>query len=247
MSATSSLEDKLVISKAKDTMYLADKRHCACFYGFLNEHESHLISDNLHMDDNCGFWGGYEGAKRVMFSVNAESYSDYPFLCAQFSFNKNYELSHRDFLGALMSLGIERSTIGDILVFEGRALIFIKEEIFEYVKNEITKIGRVGVQLSVYEGNEIQFTDDFELITFTLSSFRLDSFVSAVCHLSRDKSQNLIKSDFVSVNYNIVNNVSKNLNLGDIITIRKYGKFEFTEESGVSKKGRARVSVKHFR
>ena len=243
---TSVTEDKLVISKANDVIYLADKRHSACFYGFLNEHEAQVIKDNIYLTDNCIFWGGYNGAKRVMFGANCFDYSVFPFLCVKFTYKKEYKLTHRDFLGALMATGIERSTIGDIVIYDGYALVFVKTEMFEYIKAEISKIGRVGVDITIYDG-AIEYSEDFDVLEFTVSSYRLDVFVSALCHLSREKSQEIIKADLVSVNHNVVDNVSKNLKVGDIITIRKYGKFEFTGEDGFSKKGRARVSVNHFR
>ena len=247
MHSISNEQDKLVISKALDTMYLSEKRHCACFYGFLNEHEVQVIKNNVHLTDVCDFYGGYDGAKRVFFCVNAHDNESYPFVCAKITYKKEFELSHKDFLGAFMSLGIERSTIGDIIVYDGYALAFIKSDIFSYICNEITKIGRVGVDISLYEGENISVSDQFDKLQFTVSSNRLDVFVSALCHLSREKAQRVIKSDLVAVNYIIENNVSKTIRPGDVITIRKYGKFVFAEEDGYSKKGRTRVSVNHFR
>lgn len=240
-------EDKLVVRKALDTVYLAEKRNCACFFGFLNEHEVQLVKDNVHLSDDCFFWGGYDGAKRLFLAVNAQGKHSVPFVCAEFTYKKEYSLTHRDFLGALMSLGIERSTIGDILVYEGRTLVFLKTEIFDYVVSEISKIGRVGVNVRLCEDEDVDYKADVETMCFTVSSLRLDVFVSAVCRLSRDKSQNFIKSDLVTVNHNTVDNVSKLLKVGDVVTVRKYGKFEFTEDCGFSKKGKARISVNHFR
>jgi len=240
-------QDKLVVSKALDTIYLSEKRHCACFYGFLNEHEAQVIKNNIHLTDECEFWGGYDTAKRVFFGVKSDGPDSYPFVCAKITYKKEYELAHKDFLGAFMSLGIERSTIGDILVYEGYALSFIKNEVFDYISNKLTKIGRVGVNVSKYEGDRIIHDEMFDRLSFTISSSRLDVFVSALCRISREKAQSVIKSDLVAVNYNIENSVSKTIRVGDIITIRKYGKFVFAEEVGYSKKGRARVLVNHFR
>ena len=71
--------------------------------------------------------------------------------------------------------------------------------------------------------------------------------VSAICSVSRDKSQQFIKSDLVSVNHKIENNNSKTLVVGDVITVRKFGKFVFAEDNGLSKKGKYKILVKHFR
>ncbi|MBR2715839.1 MAG: RNA-binding protein, partial [Ruminococcus sp.] len=93
----------------------------------------------------------------------------------------------------------------------------------------------------------IDFVSNYEIINFTVSSLRLDVFVSAVCNLSRANSQKYIKSEFVSVNHMVNSNFSKSLNEGDVVTIKKYGKFVFIAEEGVTKKGRLRIRVKHFR
>ena len=71
----------------------------------------------------------------------------FPICGIEFSFRKCDRLTHRDFLGSLMSLGIERETVGDILVEDGRAVVFVKAELSDYVKSQISKVGRVGVKV----------------------------------------------------------------------------------------------------
>ncbi len=240
-------DDKLIISKAKDTIALSQKRLSPCYYGFLNEHQAQLIKERIQLTEDCLFWGGFDDAQRVIFACNAQSREDFPIVAIKFSYKKEYKLTHRDFLGALMALGIERTTIGDILTFEGYSVVFVKSEMAQYIMSEASKIARVGVKSSVQDIKKINFVYDFEIIDLTVSSLRLDVFVSALCNLSRDKSQSLIKADLVCVNHKIIDNVSAILKVGDVITIRKYGKFVFTDEKGFSKKGKVRVSVKHFR
>lgn len=242
-----SAEDKLVLSKANDTIELSLKRCCPCFYGFLNEHESQLIKDKIYLDDNCVFWGGYDDSQRVIFGSNVSDNSDFPIVALKFTYKKEYKLSHSDFLGSLMALGIERSTIGDILVSDGETVVFIKTEIADYIRQQIVKIGRVGVKISDCDLSKVVYKSEFDMLSFTVASLRLDVFVSAVCSVSRDKAQRLINSDFVAVNHSIENNTSKTLNVDDVVTIRKYGKFVFTENNGLSKKGRVRILVKHLR
>ena len=239
--------DKLIVSKAKDTVYLAQKRYSPCFYGFLNEHESRLVKDCGHLEDDCVFWGGYDGAQRLVFGAGVYSTDEFPIVALKFLYKKEFSLTHRDFLGSLMALGIERATIGDILVFDGEAIVFVKADIAEYIKQEVSKIGRVGMKIIEQDINSIEYAHQFDEITFTASSLRLDIFVASLCHLSREKAQQLIKSDLVTLNHVIENNVSKTLCVSDIITIRKFGKFMFAEDSGFSKKGKHKVLVKHFR
>lgn len=247
MRNTASDDDKLVISRANDTINLSQKRCCACYYGFLNEHEQALITENVRSDDTCMFFGGYNGAIRTMFAAGVDDTASFPITAAIFTYKKEYKLSHRDFLGALMALKIDRSTVGDIIVGDGETIVFLKSEIFDFVCNEITKIGSVGVKISRYNSEKFEYTPEFDELCFTLSSLRLDVFVSGVCSVSREKSQRMIKLDLVSVNHAVQSDPSKNISAGDIITIRKYGKFVFTESNGYSKKGKIRISVKHFR
>lgn len=247
MRVDNNTEDKLVVSKAQDTIRLSQKRFCPCYYGFLNEHEAQLIKDNLYLDENDIFWGGYIGARRAVFGAGCCDTSDFPIVALTFTYKKEYKLSHRDFLGALMSLGVNRSTIGDIVVNDGSTVVFVKDDVSSYIISEVSKIGRVGVKIEKNEHVEIHSQDEFDELNFTVSSLRLDVFVSSLCSLSREKSQQLIKADMVSLNHNIENNVSKNLKVSDVISIRKYGKYIFAESNGFSKKGKFKITVNHFR
>lgn len=247
MSDCNNVVDKLVLSKANDTIALADKRFSPCYFGFLNEHEAQLIKDKIYLTEDMMFWGGYDNAQRVIFGANVSDTKAFPIKALSFTYKREYKLAHRDFLGSLMALGIERSTIGDIVVSDGKTIVFVKDDICEYILREVTKIGRVGVKIEVLDIIDIECNNDIEELSFTISSLRLDVFVSAVCHLSREKSQQFIKSDMVSLNYNIENNISRNIKEDDVITIRKYGKFIFTESVGFSKKGRIKIKVNRFR
>ena len=240
-------EDKLIISKAKDTIYLSEKRFSSAFYGFLNEHESTLIQNVIHLDDNCMFWGGYDNAKRVVFGSGVRSTDEFPISALCFRYKSDFELSHRDFLGSLMSLGIERSTLGDIIVNDGQAIVFVKNDIAPFIEQEVRKIGRVGVKITDYDLSDFTYEDEFDEISLTISSLRLDVFVSALCKISRDKACKLIESEMVTVNHQIQTSNSKPLCVCDVVTIRKYGKFVFAENNGFSKKGKFKVLVKHFR
>lgn len=240
-------EDKLVVSKAEDTIYLSEKRFSPVFYGFLNEHESSLIKENIHLNDECIFWGGYPCAKRLFFGSGVTDTDLFPIDALCFTYKDNYKLSHRDFLGSLMALGIERSTIGDIIVSDGCSIAFVKSDISQYIKQEVRKIGRIGVKVTDYDFSNFDFEEKYDEVVLSVSSLRLDVFVSALCNLSRDKSSKLITSELVTINHQVVTNISKLLDVNDVVTVRKFGKFVFAEVYGHSKKGKIRISVKHFR
>lgn len=141
---------KLFNSKLDDAVYLCEKRRSPYFFSFLTEEEQAYAEQHLKSVHflNYGFYGGYENSERRVLGLFFDEQVDFPVEAILFSFRKTYKLTHRDFLGSLMSLGIERETVGDILVEDGRAVVFVKSEIKDYIVSQISKVGRVGVTLS---------------------------------------------------------------------------------------------------
>ncbi len=250
MAFTSDKEDKDLISRVEDLAELSLTRNKPYFLGFLNEREQYIINNNFSFYSSyLSFFGGYENAKRkfMCFSPEKVDAESYPISAIYFEFRKTDKLSHRDFLGALMNLGVERSSIGDIVVNEGKAVCFVKSEIEGYLKQQISKIGRVGVKIVSGKDINIDFSDNVEVISTIVSSPRLDAVVASLTKLSRDKSAGLINSGKVFTNYFENKKVSYILKENDIITIRGYGKFVFIEQLGTTKKGRIKIKINHYR
>ena len=145
-----------------------------------------------------------------------------------------------------MNLGIERSCIGDIVVNEGKAVCFVKDEIKDYIVSQISKVGRVGVRIVDGISLDIDFTDSIEKLSLIVSSMRLDAIVAAITKLSREKSANTILSGKVLTNYSENKNVSHQLKTDDILTIRGYGKFVIKEQTGFTKKDRLKIVINHY-
>ncbi len=172
-----------------------------------------------HISTTTFFFGGYDDSERKMLGLffDEPSTSMFPICGIEFSFRKCDRLTHRDFLGSLMSLGIERETVGDILVEDGRAVVFVKTELSDYVKSQISKVGRVGVKVDDADLSKLpQGRGVEEKKTFIVSSLRLDNIVAAVCKLSREKTKTVIMSDSVCVNFEETKNVSFNLKENDV-------------------------------
>ena len=241
-----SAEDKLLLSRAYDAIELSERRSCPRFVGFLNEHESLYLREHLPKRADIRFFGGYEGAVRVMLGASAGE-EDFPIVPLQFTYRTEDDLRHRDFLGSLMALGINRDTLGDILTSPGRTVIFVREDIVPFILSQVTTIGRVGVRTGCADPSDLPEPDDVEERVFTLSSLRLDAFTAAAANLSRDKAARLIRSEMVMVNHVTETAVAAPLKEGATITIRKYGKYVLSAILGNSRKGKLRVSVKHFR
>ena len=238
-------EDKLLLSKAYDAIELSERRGTPRFVGFLNEHEAQLLRTNISPHRDAGFYGGYPDAVRVMFGAGAEE-SDYPITALLFTHRPEFGLSHRDYLGALMALGIRRDVIGDILVDTGRAVIFFTDEIVPYILANVDRIGRVGVKIAYADVGDLPQQDEGEERVLTLSSLRLDAFVAAACNLSREKAAQLIRSDMVTVDHVIENGAAANLKEGSAVTVRGYGKMILTALLGTSRKGKQRAAIRYF-
>lgn len=249
MAFTSDKEDKELLSRIEDLADLSLTRNKPCFLGFLNEREQYIIQENfLFYSSYISFYGGYKNAKRkiLCFSQNEEDYSLYPLRPIYFQFRKSDKLTHRDFLGAMMNLGVERDCIGDIVINEGKAVCFVKSEIKNYFRLHISKIGRVGVKI-VDDEPDIDYSDDIEKLSLIVSSMRLDVIVAAITKLSRDKTAALILSGKVFTNYSENKKVSCSIKEEDIISIRGYGKFVIKEQAGNTKKGRIKITVNKYR
>ena len=235
------------MSRAYDAIEISERRNCPRFVGFLNEHESSYLRSHLPKRSDVRYFGGYPDATRLMMGAGAEEDDSFPITALELSYKPEFELRHRDFLGALMSLGIRRDTVGDILTAEGRAVIFVRDDIAPFLLSNVDKIGRVGVSVGYADTSDLPVPDEADERGYALSSLRLDVFVAAVAGLSRDKAAQLIRSDMVMADHVTVNSVSFVLDEGAVVTIRKYGKFVLSEICGTSRKGKLRVSVKHFR
>lgn len=239
-------EDKLLLDKAYDAIYLAERRNIPRFLGFLNEHESLYVRQHLPKSADILFFGGYPDAVRLMMGASADEDS-FPITALEFCYREQDDLRHRDFLGSLMAMGIRRDTLGDILTGKGRTVIFVRDDIVPFLLSDVDKIGRVGVKVSYADVDDLPIPDDIEELLFTLSSLRLDAFVAAAAHLSRDKAARLIKNELVMVDHVTDTEVSSQLKEGMTVTIRKHGKYVLAELRGTSKKGKLRLSVKHYR
>ena len=249
MYISDSKEDKVLLSKADDVVFLSSTRKTPCFMGFLNEREAYIIKDYLSWSDtNITFYGGYDNASRTVLCSSPDDVNndDFPIRPVYFIYRSCDVLSHRDFLGALINLGIERSSLGDIIVNDGCAVVFVKSDIYNYVVSQVSKIGRVGVKIVETKPKNLEIKQDFQDLQLLVSSMRLDVIVAAITNLSRQRTSEMILSGKVFCNYLQNQNVSHKVIDNDVISIRGYGKYIVEGQIGLSKKNRIKLSIKHF-
>ena len=152
-------------------------------------------------------------------------------------------LSHRDYLGSILSLGIERDTLGDICIFnDNSAIVFCNRDVAEYISMELTSIGNDKVKVEkISVDKNMESPQKFQSFTDTVASERLDCVVAAVFNLSRERAQNLIKGGFVEFNYETATKIDVKVEANDIISARGFGKFIVRDVSMQTKKGRLRL------
>ena len=236
-------------TRVDDSIRLSDSRGIPKFLGFLSPTESAEAKKTVRFHKH-GFFGGYEGAERTVLGIFPdwadEDGCDYPITAVTFRYRKTDKLSHRDFLGALMALGIKRSSVGDILIGEGETVVFVLHDISEYVVSQISRIGSVGVSVEIGKPSVLPTASDFIEGSGTVASLRLDCVVSELSGKSRGSSVEFIEAGYVSVNSSAVCKMSANIKSGDIVTLRGKGKFIIVSACERSKKGRIILRWKKY-
>lgn len=153
------------------------------------------------------------------------------------------ELGHRDYLGALLNLGIERSKLGDILVQGTSAYVFVNESLADFIVNELVKVRHTVVLPQIVESAEFVYEPRFEVIKGTVASIRLDSLLSLAYSSSRSKLTGLIEGARVYVNGKLTTSNAYHVKNDDIISVRGMGRFQFKQIVSETKKGRYYVEL----
>lgn len=227
----------------------------AVFSKFLSPREVNMVSERITQFVDVRFFGGYAQSERCVAAFcgtdgNAEEIApDYmfPVQAVTIKTNNKTVYSHKDYLGALMSLGITRELLGDIVILENEAVLFCLSEICEFLKNNLTKVANTGVTVSEADIFNINIPGrKYEIINKTAASARLDCIVGACTNKSRSVSAQLVERGFVNVNYVPVKNTSHIVKDGDIISVRGFGKMLIEIGEGLSKKGKIKITVKQY-
>lgn len=158
---------------------------------------------------------------------------------------KDYEIAHKDVLGSLLSLGIKREKLGDIIINDEAIYFYIRNEILDYVLLNLEKIKNYGVELEVIDlATPIVREIDYEEKLVTCASTRLDLVLSNVYNLSRSDAKNAIEAGLVKVNYKVTYKISETLEVGDMVSMRRRGRFIVGDYLGLSKKDKLKLIIK---
>ena len=249
MDCISEGSDKILCSRIEDTIHLCNKRSVPCFLGFLDLREQATAEDYLANKGICwAFNGGYDEAERRILVIYPDFYElheiEIPFKTIGFRYRTVREITHRDVLGTLMASGIRRDKIGDILCGSGFSVVFLREEIADFVVEQIDRIGGEGVTVIPDYSGELPVTHTYQEIKDTIASPRLDALVKSLLRLSREKSAELIRLGTVSVNHRLALSVSLTVAAPCVVSVRGYGRFHVDVIGPETKKGRLLLSAR---
>lgn len=230
---------------------IAYQRGIVTYSDFLNLNELNILHTTPGNQFTTRFetFGGYVSSERQMvaFLPDALYYEHiYPIIVLKIQpLQKKFAeiLSHRDYLGAILNLGIERSKIGDILIQEDAAVLFVQDTMADYIMEHLTRIRHTSVMAVAEPLQDFQYTPRYEEIKGTVASVRLDALLSLVFSSSRSKLTVLIESGRVFVNGKLITTNSYQVKEHDIISVRKMGRFSYEGLLSQTKKGRYYVSL----
>ncbi|MCR5669518.1 MAG: RNA-binding protein [Butyrivibrio sp.] len=229
------------------------------FYSLLS---SEGVSPNVKNYKGADYvvFGGYPDAERAMVCFLPDYLDEESFLSAESEegsiiscihiepLNSKFSdvLNHRDYLGSLMNLGIERDQIGDILTGDKEAFVFTTADMAENICKELVRIKHTSVKCSVVKASECNISPEFEEISGSVASERCDAILALVYHLSRAEAQRLIESESVFIDGRTAFSGGYDLKPGQRVSVRGHGKFIYLGQEGTSRKGRLFVGIKKF-
>ena len=238
------------IQELEETSY---RNNQFLFTDFLNEAE---YADVLSLGEPaCGMAaeGGHEGAERVIVRFgDPESFGyEEPFPITILKIEPLLEkyadaLTHRDFLGALVNLGIERRVLGDILIDGVTAYLLCRDQMADYICENLTKVNHTNVRCVKAESIPDTLQPKPVSRQIQVSSVRLDAVIAHVYNLSRSQAQEIFRSQRVFVNGRLMENLTYEPKDGDMISVRHCGRFRYKGVERTTRKGKQSIRVEQF-
>ena len=231
----------------------ADARCRYCFTEFLDlAGQNELQSVKRQLAVPYSLFGGVEGCERRVARFGSEDICGYeepfPIVCLKISPRSAKfaeTLTHRDFLGSLMALGIERELLGDIVVHDS-AYLFCLERIAPFIIDSLSEVKHTYVNVTQVEAPPEGELFKTQSISVQIQSERLDALVAHIFKLSRGDAQELFGRDLIFVNGAACPNTSYAPKSGDIVSVRGYGRFKYIGVSSLSKKGKSNVTAELY-
>ena len=248
------MENNELLRRVQDLARRCDKSACVTNTGFLTPAEQYFIANRPLGEFDCKlcFHGGAEDCERKAAFFLPDYLEEEYFDAAEYI--KVIKLTahfgtpgHRDYMGALLGMGVGREWIGDIRVIENTAYVFCLPSVLRHLTS-IDKVGRCGVtaeetELSAVPALQLQVKSK----SFSVMSMRLDAVTGGMFALSRTEAAKQINLGNVSLNYSQCTKCDAQIREGDIISLRGSGKGRVTGTGGTSRKGRLFVNAEIYK
>lgn len=256
MAQDSEKEIQQLKNRFKDLANKSFQQGIYTFTGFLGLSEQDTFWQEESNLRHAGYmlYGGCENTDRVVIRFGNPEELGYevphPIVCVHIRpLQQKFadDLSHRDFLGALMNLGIERSTIGDIKVGEKQAYLFCLDSIAEFICENLEKIRHTNVKCTVTQDFRCIPEEEPEVVNVQVQSLRADALLAKTYNMSREKSLEMFRAGKVYVNGRLCENNSRMIKVGETINARGFGKFTLMGEPRETRKGKLAAQVAVYR
>ncbi len=261
-------ENELFVARVTEQMQRADRGEISVG-DFLTPREIYLatsVLNGLGCRGRFAFYGGYRGAERARLVClpeyatygidtsdpdslweTARELADEDVSVLFISGSGFRSLSHRDFMGSILALGIKRACIGDIVVENDSAYVFCDVKMAEYIKDTLARVGRdtVKVQLTRLPGS-FSAAKRTETVTDTVASMRADCVIAALINCSRERAKEYVSAGLCELNYAELDKPDATVGEGDVLSVRGKGKFVIKGTDGVTKRGRLRLWAEKY-
>lgn len=239
------------IKRCNDLYSRSFTKNVFTFSDFVEEDKIAQIP--LSKDKFKAFGGAENTSRKIVRFGNAEELGyeqDFPLTVIRFApLSKKFAspLSHRDYLGAILNLGIERDKIGDIFSGENEGYAVCHEDVCALILESVDRVGRVSVKAEIATEIPQSFLPEKQEKELVVSSLRVDVVICKEYNLSRDDALEIFRESRVRINGIATTNNAYFLKIGDSVSVRGFGKFEFLGEVGRSSKGKPYVKIAVFK
>lgn len=226
------------------------------FTGFLSLAEQDIFLKTAGEISHVSYrlFGGREDCERKMVRFGSPEdlgyEEDFPIVCIHISpLHKKFadDFTHRDFLGALMHLGIERNILGDIFTADQEAFLFCQETMTSFICQKLDKVKHTHVRCEVLQDRLLIPVKKPQPEEVTVNSQRADGIVARLYHLAREKSQKLFEEKKIYIDGKLAENPSRCLRPDELVTVRGYGRFLYQGICYETKKGKLCVKAEVYR
>lgn len=242
--------ERMLAARVEDLARAADGRGIARFSAFLDRRQREIAACALSAAVRPHrFFGGHDDAERMILGVAPDgppAKEDFPLAPITVRYRSEEGLTHRDLLGALMAMKVKREAVGDILVGDTFAVVFVLEPVVWPILQEMERVGRAGVICEAGRPDVLPAAKVTEERRGVVSSLRLDCVTALLANVDRASAQRLVRSGLTQVNARAVDNPSREIAQGDILSIRGHGRFLLAQVRGRTKKNRIHITFEKY-